>query len=253
MIDIHPSRQTVAADRLHPAQDQPLVDVVAGRIGQGVLFERISGDAVFPAQAAVHELDDDLGAQVGTLNVAVAPLDVWVLDRPAAPFIEIPKGHVPAVKGLDGIGRPPGDVDPAAIGLPSGLARGKPLVGVGDAPVVLIAGLVDHGVGSGIPSQPELLHKLVALIVRLQPVEGGFLLGSDDVEDILLQPLLEVSVGGLRAKRLFAPFVPLLSGQQCQGTAKDQNRNKEKSGDAIEKSVLHKAPAGTAYGTRLPT
>ena len=171
-----------------------MVDVVAGRIGQGVLFEGIPGDAVFPAQAAVHELDDDLGAEVGTLNVAVAPLDVRVFDRPTAPFVEIPKGHVAAVKGLDGIGRSPGDIDPAAIGLPSGLARGKPLVGVGDAPVVLVAGLVDHGVGSGVPAQPELLHELVALIVRLQLVEGGLLLGSDDVQDILLQPLLEVLV-----------------------------------------------------------
>ena len=53
----------------------------------------------------------------------------------------------------------------AAVGLPAGLAGGKMLVGVSDAPVVLFAELVLWRVRIGVAAQPEVLDECVALLV----------------------------------------------------------------------------------------
>ena len=63
---------------------------------------------------------------------------------------------------FDFVGRAEGDVDAAAIGLPSGDTGGVPLVGVGDAAVVLFLVLVLGGVGRRVAAQPELLDELLA-------------------------------------------------------------------------------------------
>jgi len=59
------------------------------------------------------------------------------------------------------------------------------LVGVSDAAVVLFLKLVLDRIRRGIAAQPELLDELLALLVGLKPVERLYLLGADDVRNVL--------------------------------------------------------------------
>ena len=88
------------------------------------------------------------------------------------------------------IGRAPHDVDAAAIGPPARHAGGEMLVGVGDAAVVFFLVFVLRRVGRGIAAQPELLDELVALFVVGELLKGRHFFRSDDVSDVLVQPLL---------------------------------------------------------------
>src|ERR1700685_3880856 len=92
--------------------------------------------------------------------------------------------------GIDFVGRPVGDVHPAAIRFPSGDARGETVVGIGDAAVMLFAIFVFFGVRSGIAAQPELLDELLAFVVGGQALENLPLLIGDDVGNFLVQPAL---------------------------------------------------------------
>ena len=109
---------------------------------------------------------------------------------------------------FDFVGRAEGDVDAAAVRLPAGDAGGVPLVGVGDAAVVLFLVLVFLRVRRGIAAQPELLDELLALLVGGQALEGLALFVGDDVDDVFVQPLAVRSFQ-LLAELLFA--LPLLS------------------------------------------
>ena len=62
------------------------------------------------------------------------------------------------------------------------------LVRISDAPVVFFLELVFIGIRRGIAPQPELLDELLALIIRLQSLEGVFLLLGDDVGHVFVQP-----------------------------------------------------------------
>ena len=55
------------------------------------------------------------------------------------------------------------------------------LIGISDAPVVLLFVSVLSGFGIGIPALPEVLDEIFALFVRLQMQESGTFFGSDDV------------------------------------------------------------------------
>src|ERR1035438_7893927 len=90
---------------------------------------------------------------------------------------------------LNFIGRPVRDVDAAAIGLPAWDVRRKMLVRVCDAAVVLLLELVLGGAGSGIAPLPKLFDEVLALLVRLEPLECRPFLIGDDVDDILGKPL----------------------------------------------------------------
>ena len=92
--------------------------------------------------------------------------------------------------GLDLIRRAPHDVNPAAIRSPPGNARGEPLIGVGDAAVVLFLEFVFDGVRGGIAPLPECLDELLALFVGLQLQERRALFVGNDVGDFLFQPFL---------------------------------------------------------------
>ena len=98
----------------------------------------------------------------------------------------------------------------AAIRLPARLAGGKVLVGVGDAPVVLLAELVLRRIRIGVAAQPELLDEGVALLIVAQALEGFALFVGDDVGHFLVQPGL---VGPLQLlPQGLLGCVPLLVG-----------------------------------------
>ena len=110
---------------------------------------------------------------------------------------------------VDFVGRPVGDINAAAVGLPSGNTGSVVLVGVGDAAVVLFLELVFDGVRAGIAAQPEVLDEALALLIGLQPHEGGPFLVGDDVDDVLVQPLA-IRRGQLFAQRLFLGLALLI-------------------------------------------
>src|SRR5712691_11582250 len=83
----------------------------------------------------------------------------------------------------------PGDVDAAAISLPAGNARGVMLVGIGDTLVVLLTKLVFISIRIGIATAPELFDETFALVVGFELLERLALLLSDDVRDVLVQPI----------------------------------------------------------------
>src|SRR5437899_3865477 len=82
------------------------------------------------------------------------------------------------------------DVHPATVGPPSGNARRKMLIGIGDAAVVLFFIFVLFGVGRRIAAEPELLDELVALFVVGEFGEGGALFITDDVAHVFIKPFL---------------------------------------------------------------
>ena len=73
---------------------------------------------------------------------------------------------------FDFVGRAVFNIDAAAIGLPSRDTRREPVVGVGDAAIMLFAEFVFFGVRSRIAAQPELLDELLALLVGGQRFES---------------------------------------------------------------------------------
>ena len=63
-------------------------------------------------------------------------------------------------------------------------------VGVGNAAVVLFLEIVVGEIGIAASAEPELLDKLLALLVGLQLEKGVALVRSDDIDHVLLEPLL---------------------------------------------------------------
>src|ERR1700733_3544661 len=96
------------------------------------------------------------------------------------------------------------DVNHAAVGLPPRNTRGIVVVGVSNAAVMLFFVFVFLGIRRGVAPQPELLHKLLALLVGFQPLERLPFLVSDDVADILIQPFLPRTRQFLFQRLLFA-------------------------------------------------
>ena len=68
------------------------------------------------------------------------------------------------------------------------------LVGVGDTPVMLFFKIVVGKVGVAAAPQPELLDKLLAFLVRIELEKGVPLFRRNDVDDVLIQPLLVLVV-----------------------------------------------------------
>src|SRR3954447_17066268 len=83
-----------------------------------------------------------------------------------------------------------GDIDPAAVGLPTcHLGIRKVVVSILDAPVVFLFHFVFHRAGSGVTPLPELFNEVLALRIGLQALEGPPLVIADDVSHILSEPL----------------------------------------------------------------
>ena len=202
----------MAADVVAPPHSLVLGQVGHRSVLEGVLLEGIERNAVFAGKGAIHEFDDDFLSQIYPVQVTVSPGDEGMGAGLSSPFPVGPVVGASPVVGLDLVRWTVHDVHAPAIGLPAHLARGETLIGVGDAPVVLVPELVDHGVRIGIPSQPELLDELVALLVVGQTVEGVSLIGSNNVGDVLLEPFLEEPVLSFPAQRpLPLPVLLLLS------------------------------------------
>src|SRR5258708_3194745 len=104
---------------------------------------------------------------------------------------------------LDLVGRTMLDVNAAAIGFPSTNSRGKPFIGVRDAAVVLFLIFVLFGVGSRVAAKPELLDKLLALLVVGKTRESCALVVCDDIRHIAVDPI-QVWRGEFLAKSLVA-------------------------------------------------
>src|SRR5664280_410525 len=92
--------------------------------------------------------------------------------------------------GLNLVGGTEHDVNASAVAAPAGYPRRKMFVGIGNAAVVFFLVFVLRRVGSGIAAQPELLDKLVALLVVGELLESGHFLPSDDPTHVFVEPLL---------------------------------------------------------------
>src|SRR5260370_10354140 len=119
----------------------------------------------------------------------------------------------------------PGYIDAAAIRLPTGNAGRVMLVGIGDALVVLLTKLVFISIRIGIATAPELFYETFALVVGFELLERLALFISDDVRDVLVQPIL-VSLFQFRLhvarlfRRVLNFFVLLL--RQSRGHGKSE-------------------------------
>src|SRR5208282_22770 len=128
------------------------------------------------------------------LEVAVAPIFVRIRRSGPAALIH---GPVPVSAGRMGIHfvrGAPHDVDLAPVGFPTRDAGSVVLVGVGDAAIVFLFEGVFRRIGVGITALPERLDELLAFFVCRKVQERAALLGSDDVDHILVQPLLVLGV-----------------------------------------------------------
>src|ERR1017187_7997577 len=95
--------------------------------------------------------------------------------------------------GVNRVGGTEHNVNASAVAAPAGYPRRKMFVGIGNAAVVFFLVFILRRVRSGIAAQPELLDKLVTLLVVGELFEGGHFLRSDDVTHVFVKPLL---VGG---------------------------------------------------------
>lgn len=89
---------------------------------------------------------------------------------------------------FDPVGRAVDDVETAAVGSVSREALGEMRIRVRHAAVVLFLERVLRRAWSGVAWLPELLHKLVTLLIRNELSEVDALLVSDDVADVLVEP-----------------------------------------------------------------
>ena len=188
-----------------------------GGVVNGILVLGSQGQAVLPAEAGVHEFDPDLLSQGPAFDIAVPPHFKGKGHRLSASLLGWAVVGAAGGMPLDLVRRAEGDVDPPPVRLPPRPPRGEAFVGKGDAAVVLLLGLVVRGVRIGVPPEPELLDELIALVVGGQTLEGFLLFLADDVADVLLHPLLQVSVRGFRAQRFLAlpVFLPVGQQQRC--------------------------------------
>src|SRR2546428_6874149 len=119
----------------------------------------------------------------------------------------------------------PGDINAAAIGLPTGNARCVMLVGISDALVVLLTKLVFISIRIGIATAPELFDETFALVVGFELLERLALFVSDDVRDVLVQPILvslfQFRLDVARLLRRVLAFIVLLL-RQARGHGKSE-------------------------------
>src|SRR5208283_2142783 len=135
----------------------PLRKPGAGNIFQGVLLASVDGEVVIAALAGIHELEIDVLAKA--LEIAVVPHLKREGGRLAATLFHRPLVHAARGVGVDAVGWAPGNIDMTAVGLPAGFTGGKVVVGVLDAPVMLLAKLVLRRIGTGVAALPEVLDE----------------------------------------------------------------------------------------------
>ncbi len=115
------------------------------------------------------------------------------------------------------------DQNPATIGFPAGNPRRELLVGQNDALVVFVPKLVIDGVGTRVPSKPELLDEVLPLLIGLETFESGILFGIDDVGNFVPRPVLQNVASLFILPRLLFGFVILFALPcQCQQGAQEE-------------------------------
>lgn len=142
---------------------------------------------VFASAGWIYEPQFDVIADV--VEMAIAP-DVKRVDggRTAALLGRTIVGAACGVR-IDFVGRPVKNVNPTAIGSPTGDARGEMLIGVSNAAIVLFAEGILWRIGIGIATAPEFFDVLFAFFVVGEAEKGRALIGSDDVGDFLVEPI----------------------------------------------------------------
>src|SRR5882762_866876 len=92
------------------------------------------------------------------------------------------------------VSRAPHDVHAAAIGFPTRNSRCKVLIGISDATVVFLFEIVVWKIGIIAAAKPKLLDELLTFFIGVELQESAPLFRRDDVDHILVEPLLIRSV-----------------------------------------------------------
>src|SRR5258706_12777125 len=123
--------------------------------------------------------------------------------------------------GFNFISGAPHDVHAASIGLPAGDSRSEMFVGVRYAPIMLFLEIVVRKIGIATATKPKLFDELLALFIGIKLQESLPLFGRDNVDDVLVEPLLVGRIQFLEGFAKFFPllFVKLLRGGSCVGIA----------------------------------
>src|SRR5438067_252873 len=130
---------------------------------QRVLFIGVLGNAKFARAGRIDKFD--LDAVAHALQITVEP-DLEGIGRGvAATLLDGPLVGAAGRVRFDLVGRAESDIDAPPIGLPARDAGSVMLVGIGDATIIFFAILILGRVGIRISAQPELLDKLLALLV----------------------------------------------------------------------------------------
>ena len=157
-------------------------------IHQRVLFAGVRGEVILAGHRGVHEFQVNVLAD--SLQIAVVPVFEGECGSFSAALVRgtlvVPSGRMLVYA----VGRPPHDVDPAAVGFPPGQSCGKMLVGVRDAAIMLFLERVLGRIGIGIAPLPEGLDELLAFFVGLEVKKGVALFGGYDVNDVFVEPSL---------------------------------------------------------------
>ena len=137
---------------------------------------------------------------------------------------------------VDLVGRPPRDVNAAAVGPPAWDAGGKVFVSVRNTPVVLFLVFILRCVRSRVAAQPELLDKLIALFVIRKLLERRQFLRRDDVANVFVKPLLvgrtQLLLGGLGICLFLLRGKPAVSRDQSAGLCFGRRRKRHRSSPA---------------------
>ena len=160
----------------------------AGDVQQSILLRAVEGHVVVAAHAGIDKLDVDVLADA--FDVAVVPGFKGEGRGLAATLFHGAFIGTAAGMRLNAVRLAVSDIHVPAVGLPTRLAGGKMLVGVGNPPVILFPVFVLRGIGVGVAPLPELLDEVVPLFIVRQTLEGLQLLVGDDPAHILINPLL---------------------------------------------------------------
>jgi len=119
------------------------------------------------------------------------------------------------------------NVNPAAVGRPAGPGRVSPeiLVGIRHPRVVLVLEFVGRGSGRGIPLFPERFDEGGSFPIVIEPEKHLALFRSDDVSDVLFQPVPE------KRREIFQPGREPFPSESPEG--KGQQDQGEKRGNAF--------------------
>src|SRR3984893_14874152 len=155
---------------------------------QRILLRRIHRQVIFARSGWVDELHDHVLAHA--FNVAPPPCLKRVRRRGTATFLHWPVVGTARRMTFNLVWRSPHDVHVSAIGLPSWNTRGVMLIRIRNPSIMLFFEFVIREVWVSAAAQPELLDELFPLLVGSQLPERVALFRRNNVDHVLVQPLL---------------------------------------------------------------